>query len=211
MFLNDRVVDTFLYLLTASAPGQPPAIGRPRTEVYNSFFHQKLFAIPQPLTLNTYGRGIPRRARGYIFDSDLVFVPILVQKHWFLGVVDFRCKRLRLYDSYTKRTPSHRFFSSMRSYMTTQHRLRGLGGEEFDWAGWEDEVMDCPQQLNSCDCGVFMLAVAAHLYAGAPVTFTQQDVTAGGFRQRIFLDLYYRSMRYALLMPQAPPGQPGAF
>ncbi|KAJ8633025.1 hypothetical protein MRB53_026361 [Persea americana] len=59
------------------------------------------------------------------------------------------------------------------------------------WAavGWEmHNVVSCPQQGNSDDCGVFVMAIANHLARRHELRFTQADMWY--FRQKIVHDKY---------------------
>eukprot|EP00897_Mesotaenium_endlicherianum_P007965 jgi/Mesen1/7197/ME000371S06278 len=66
--------------------------------------------------------------------------------------------------------------------------VKDKSGKSIDVSQWERiESRDLPEQLNSCDCGVFMVKYADYHARDAPLHFTQSNMDY--FRRRMVLEL----------------------
>lgn len=108
-----------------------------------------------------------------IFACKKIFAPIHLNSHWSLICVNFDEKSIKYYDS-LKRT-NFTCLNTILNYLIEEHKDKK--NEEFDFDGWcLANVRDCPQQLNSYDCGVFTCVNAEYLARDVKLDFVQNDM-----------------------------------
>eukprot|EP00041_Stephanoeca_diplocostata_P036487 m.1334862 g.1334862 ORF g.1334862 m.1334862 type:complete len:637 (-) comp24877_c0_seq4:2180-4090(-) len=174
-WLNDKIINAYITLVVQRSTANT---NLPTVWAHTSFFYPKLKSMGYPGVRRwTKKSKCPRGFFGY----DKVVIPLnLGNMHWCCGIIDFRRKRLEVYDSMD--ISEMDFFDVMRDYM--QQESQEKLGKDFDFDGWEDfAAHNCPKQGNGCDCGVFAVQFASYRARDLPLTFTQRDMHH--FRQRI--------------------------
>ncbi|XXG62071.1 hypothetical protein AAC387_Pa05g0513 [Persea americana] len=105
-------------------------------------------------------------------EFDVFLFPVWHESHFYLLVAYPRLKRWEYYNTmgWTKRHWEYAW--AFKEYVYMEFASRG-------WAvvGWEmHNVASCPQQGNSDDCRVFVMAIADHLARRRELRFTQVDM-----------------------------------
>ena len=189
----------------------------PRTWCHNTFFYEKLmtegYSKVQRWTVRGPGLGgaggaatltqaepqanSQRGCPGFIFAYDYIITPLHLGVHWCCGVINFKDKRLEMYDSMG--CSEEDYFQAMRDYLKAESQDKL--GRPFDLTGWTDFACprdECPQQANGNDCGMFAICFAECASRGAPFHFTQDDMPY--LRRRAMVEL----RDGALFEPAAP-------
>ncbi|KAG8237415.1 hypothetical protein J437_LFUL017522 [Ladona fulva] len=134
--------------------GQSPEY--PSIYAFNTFFYPRL---------SSSGYSSVKRwtKKVDLFAKDMVLIPLHLEIHWALAVIDFRQKTICYYDSMNGRKNS--ILQLMLNYL--QEERMDKKREKFDTFGWQLKlVQDIPQQRNGFDCGVFACIFAEHLARG---------------------------------------------
>lgn len=158
-WLNDTIIEYFMQEIEGMAP---------KTVAFNSFFYTSL-------SERGY-QGVRRwmkRKKMTITDLDRIFVPInLNQSHWALGMIDIPRKRIIYVDSLSHgpNAMSFAILSDLQKYVIeeSKHSI----GEDFELSH-----VDCPQQPNGFDCGIYVCMNTLYLSQNSALTFTSEDAT----------------------------------
>jgi sentrin-specific protease 1 len=171
LHLNDEVINTYMDLITERSPETVYA--------FNTFFFIAL-------SNKGYDHVFRWTKKVDIFSKEQLFIPVHIEEenHWCLISVNFKKKSIHYYDSLGGRN-----FKSLKiilKYLIMEYYNKKKG--EFNASGWMliNEV-NCPQQTNLWDCGVFVLMFAEHLSRGSPLNFSQSDM--GRFRKQICIEV----------------------
>ncbi|SCV99977.1 LAFE_0B06700g1_1 [Lachancea fermentati] len=157
-WLNDTVIEFFMKYIESHTP---------KTAAFNSYFYT---------TLSERGyQGVRRwmkRKKVRIQDLDMVFVPInLNQSHWALGVIDIGEMKILYVDSLSSGANSMSFaiMKDLQNYLMEESQ--GKLGENFELCH-----LDCPQQPNGFDCGIYVCMNALYLSRKAGLEFDYNSV-----------------------------------
>lgn len=161
-WLNDEVINFYMNLIIER--GKLDKF--PKVHAMNTFFYMRL---------NDVGySGVKRWSKKYdVFSFDLMCVPIHLQMHWCMAVVDFRSKEINYYDSMGK--PNNKCLDILFNYLLEEHKDKKKIA--LDANGWKlNNVKKIPQQMNGSDCGMFACTFAEFLARDAPITFSQENM-----------------------------------
>lgn len=161
-WLNDEVINFYMNMIIERGKLDK----YPSVHAMNTFFYMRL---------NEVGfSGVKRWSRKYdIFSFDLMVVPIHLQMHWCMAIVDFRVKQINYYDSMGK--PNNHCLEVLFKYLIEEHLDKKK--TPFDKSGWKvSNVKDIPQQMNGSDCGMFACTFAEYLSRDSPITFAQENM-----------------------------------
>eukprot|EP00050_Salpingoeca_kvevrii_P022523 m.127747 g.127747 ORF g.127747 m.127747 type:complete len:636 (+) comp9732_c0_seq3:2-1909(+) len=176
-WLNDQIMNMYMNILNQRSETDKSL---PRAWGFNTHFYTKY--------RNGGYSGVRRwtkKVKPNIFALDLLLIPLHLDVHWAMGIVDFKNKTIEYYDSMTSNnTP---FFTTIRKYL--QEESKEKCGEQIDLSGWKDKVMTCPQQANTSDCGVFALKFADHRAKNLPMSFSQANMPA--IRRRMVWEILH--------------------
>ncbi|XP_071453796.1 uncharacterized protein [Hetaerina americana] len=151
-WLNDEVINNYMDMLTQRGQSDD----YPSVYCFNTFFYPKL---------NSNGYSSIRRwtKKVDIFQKDMLIVPLHLEIHWALAVVDFRQQTICYYDSMNGR--KRNILQVLMKYL--QDEKSDKKKEKFDSSGWNIKlIQDIPQQRNGYDCGVFACMFAETLSRG---------------------------------------------
>ncbi|CAI4053553.1 hypothetical protein SKDZ_16G2460 [Saccharomyces kudriavzevii ZP591] len=156
-WLNDTIIEFFMKYIEKSAPN---------TVAFNSFFYTNL-------SERGY-QGVRRwmkRKKTQIGELDKIFTPInLNQSHWALGIIDLKKKTISYVDSLANgpNAMSFAILTDLQKYVIeeSKHTI----GEEFDLIH-----LDCPQQPNGYDCGIYVCMNTLYGSSDAPFNFDYND------------------------------------
>lgn len=171
-WLNDNIIDFYLSMVTERSQ-------KSKGSLPNSFaFSTHFFS-----TLQTRGySGVARWAKRKGIDvtkQDFIFVPINRHNtHWCLAVINNRDMRFEFYDSMNG--AGTQALHLLRDYMCQQtiatypdSNPADLGYDKYEMCS----TLQCPQQKNSFDCGVFVSKMVEVLSRDLPImSFSQRDM-----------------------------------
>jgi len=166
-WVNDNIMEFYMNLIAE----------RSRLPIYRAQNLPKVYAMSTYFYRNLIARGpgaLTRWTRKEdIFDSDLILIPIHLEEHWCLAVVDFRSPGVFYYDS----MGGHNMpaLSAILEYLKEEFRRKR--NEELHIMTYAKEIVeDCPKQENGADCGIFACKIAEFLSRDASLKFEQQDM-----------------------------------
>mmetsp|Transcript_692 Transcript_692/g.1266 ORF Transcript_692/g.1266 Transcript_692/m.1266 type:complete len:347 (+) Transcript_692:4095-5135(+) len=152
-WLNDEVVNACVGLM----PAQQGYI------LMNSFFYVTLAQEFMTKAVNSNKIRRILNKRGFKSSTSNILLPINLEKtHWICADVDLPGRSISIYDSLDQGTGP--------GYIIGEVMGRVFSKEFTVVSG------NCPEQLNSCDCGVFMLTNLSLLAAGLPLVYEQRHI-----------------------------------
>ncbi|KAH3682929.1 hypothetical protein WICPIJ_006101 [Wickerhamomyces pijperi] len=173
-WLNDNVIEMYLKTLDTES-----------VFAYTPFFFTKLES-------DGY-KGVAKwlkRNKREIHKLDRIIVPInIARMHWVLGVIDLKGKKIYYLDSLCTRKSQHgeRALQLMKTYVAEQFKREG---KTVDIATFKlEHVLDCPQQGNGYDCGIFTLMNSLHFAKLDPVELNYQSTDSKMFRRIVANEL----------------------
>jgi len=185
-WLNDKVLE--FYLQEVAVRSQSPhwrSTGLPRVHCMSTYFFLNLIMRGYEGSIQRWNKDID------IFTFHLVLVPIHLQEHWCLAIIDFRTKALLYYDPMGgENMPA---LSALLNYIGQEHlhkKGRPLDLKPFAKA----MVKDFPEQENTADCGMFVAKAAEFFTREQPVNFTQDDMPY--FRKRMIWEIIKGTLIY---------------
>ncbi|XP_078036580.1 sentrin-specific protease 1 [Augochlora pura] len=162
-WLNDEVINFYMNLLIARSTNNDRY---PKAHAMNTFFYPKLISGGHA-SLKRWTRKID------IFAQDLIVIPIHLDIHWCMSIIDFRDKSIRYYDSMGSN--NMKCLSALRQYLEDESLDKKK--QQYDTSNWKLECpKNIPQQMNGSDCGVFSCMFAEYICVNKKITFTQQDM-----------------------------------
>ena len=179
VWLNDEVVNFYFNLIKSRSESDS---NLPKVHVFNTFFYPKI--------MKTGHAGVKRWTRKVdIFSMDVILIPVHLGMHWCLAVIDLKNKQIVYYDSLKGNNPS--CIQGLKKYLADESMDKKK--KPFDFTGWKDSMpKDIPEQMNGCDCGVFMSKYAEYKSRFAKFTFTQENMPY--FRKRMIYEILSKKL-----------------
>ena len=172
-WLNDEVVNFYMNLLIVRGGNK----GFPSVYAMNTFFYPKLVSSGHS-SLKRWTRKID------IFAKDLIVIPIHLEIHWCMSIIDFRKKSICYYDSMG--SPNYKCLQVLQQYLYDESMDKKK--KSFDFVNWNFEcVKNIPQQMNGSDCGVFSCMFAEYICANRSLDFSQEDMPY--FRNKMIYEI----------------------
>lgn len=122
-----------------------------------------------------------------ILDSEVIFCPSLHADHWCLVVVYPAIKRMVYLDSLFRGMGARRAFECVGNFIACAIQLNGQKYGVDEWDFFTIPTNDIEQQLNSVDCGVFVVKWAQNIAEGRVIDFKQRHIN--DFRYSLILDI----------------------
>ena len=122
-----------------------------------------------------------------ILDGEVILCPCLDGDHWCLVAIFLKFKRTVYLDSLFRGIGAQRAFRRLGNFLDCAMRLRGEVYRQEQWEFFIIPTNDIAQQLNSVDCGVFVVKWAQHIAEGRVIDFNQQHID--DFRYSLILDI----------------------
>ncbi|XP_071630578.1 uncharacterized protein [Temnothorax longispinosus] len=162
-WLNDEVINFYMNLLIARGTSSD---NYPKVHAMNTFFYPKLLSGGHS-SLKRWTRKVD------IFAQDLMVVPVHLDIHWCMSIVDFRNKTIVYYDSMGSNNP--KCLAALKQYL--QDESLDKKKQPYNMNDWKlKPARNIPQQMNGSDCGVFSCMFAEYVCANKKITFTQEDM-----------------------------------
>ena len=178
-WLNDEVVNFYFNLLKDR---NEKVKEYPKVHVFNTFFYPKIVKAGHA-SVKRWTRKVD------IFAMDLILIPVHLGMHWCLATVDLKNKQIAYYDSL--KGNNTQCLEAIKTYL--QNESLDKKKTKFDFTGWTDVMpKDIPEQLNGCDCGVFMCKYAEYKSRSAKFTFTQANMPY--FRKRMVYEIVTKQL-----------------
>ena len=182
-WLNDEIINFYLQMIVERNKNankeKYPNIPDKWAKVYamNTLFLRKLMTTGYS-TISFWTKKVD------IFSFDKILVPVHLDVHWCLAVIDLKKKGVYFYDSMGSDKTD--ILKKLLEYLKQEHMDKKKS--EFDTSGFKlQNVKDIPRQMNGSDCGMFTLKYAEYLSRNAGITFTQEDMPY--FRRRIVYEI----------------------
>jgi sentrin-specific protease 1 len=100
-----------------------------------------------------------------------------------MSVIDMRKKTIHYYDSLGNQ--NRQVLNALKEYLQAESMDKKK--VPFDPTDWTMECVDCPQQTNNCDCGVFACQFAEFVSRDSPISFDQQHMPY--FRRKMIYEI----------------------
>ncbi|NXJ02271.1 SENP2 protease, partial [Psophia crepitans] len=179
-WLNDEIINFYMSLLVERNKKE----GYPAVYAFSTFFYPKLVS-------GGY-KAVRRWTRGVdLFKQDIILVPIHLQAHWALVVIDVRKKTIKYFDSMGQ--TGDKICGALFQYL--QQESREKRNLELTFSEWTLRSMgprEIPQQRNGSDCGVFTCKYADYISRDKPLTFTQNHMPY--FRRRMVWEIIHQQL-----------------
>ncbi|XP_059908621.1 sentrin-specific protease 2 isoform X1 [Gadus macrocephalus] len=168
-WLNDEVINFYLSLVMERSSSQ--AAPGPRVYCFSTFFLPKLRGGEGG---QAGGHWAVRRWTKAVdlFLHDLILVPLHLDVHWAMAVIDLRSQSVKSYDSMGQRHDD--ICSLLLIFLREEHKVKK--GKDLDTSRWTvSSIRACeiPQQKNGSDCGIFACKYADYISKGRPLDFKQ--------------------------------------
>lgn len=162
-WFSDNVINFYMNLLIARGTSSDKY---PKVHAMNTFFYPKLLSGGHS-SLKRWTRKVD------ILAQDLMVVPIHLDIHWCMSIIDFREKSIVYYDSMGSSNP--KCLAALKQYL--QDESLDKKKQSYDMSDWKlRSAKNIPQQMNGSDCGVFSCMFAEYVCANKKITFTQDDM-----------------------------------
>jgi len=179
-WLNDKALEFYLQMVASRRCQESQFRGGrlPRVHCMSTYFFLNLIMRGYEGSIQRWNKDVD------IFTFHMVLVPIHLQEHWCLAIIDFRNKALLYYDPMGgENMPA---LSALLNYIGREHMFKKR--RPIDLKIWAKEmVKDWPEQENTADCGMFVVKAAEFFSRDAPVKFSQEDMPY--FRKRMIWEI----------------------
>ena len=162
-WLNDTVIDVFLKLISGE-----------RVHAFSTFF----FTNIETKGYKSVQKWM-KRAKRDISKLDLILCPINVHStHWVTGAIDLKNKKILYLDSLAGHETSHgsMALNLLNDYLVQECKKQG--NESLSDGFTSEQIVNCPQQMNGYDCGVFTLMNCLCLSEGETLNYQPSQATA---------------------------------
>uniref|UniRef100_A0A7N0T1Z3 Ubiquitin-like protease family profile domain-containing protein n=1 Tax=Kalanchoe fedtschenkoi TaxID=63787 RepID=A0A7N0T1Z3_KALFE len=176
-WLNDEVINLYLELLKEREQREPQRFLK--CHFFNTFFYKKLTKGEGSYDFKAVRRWTTLRKLGYsLADCDMIFVPIHLDVHWCMAVINKRDQKFQYLDSLSGKDPVA--LKRLAQYYVDE--VKDKSGNNIDVSNWKQEFVAAPRQQNGYDCGVFMIKYADFCSRGLELLFSQEHMQY--FRER---------------------------
>ncbi|CAJ0935937.1 unnamed protein product, partial [Mesorhabditis belari] len=181
-WLNDEVINAFLSLLVDRSEKSSKY---PKAYTFNTFFYKN---IRDP---NKGYKSVARWTRKVdIFAKEVVFVPVHLDVHWCMAIINMIEQKIEYYDSMAGYSDSDQCLRLLLDYLVKEAENKKKAFNPKEWSTVFRQ--DCPQQKNGYDCGVFSCLFAEYASRQADLTFTQADINY--YRKRMAWEICNANM-----------------
>uniref|UniRef100_A0AC34R3U0 Ubiquitin-like protease family profile domain-containing protein n=1 Tax=Panagrolaimus sp. JU765 TaxID=591449 RepID=A0AC34R3U0_9BILA len=173
-WLNDEIINFYLDLVCKRSKSDPDL---PKVYAFQTFFYT---------TLCQRGYGDVKRwtKKVDVFSYDIWLVPVHLQVHWCMAVVDLQNKTIEYYDSMLGKNSV--VFELLTEYLSSESmdkRKQPLNTNDWKLI----RKCDIPTQQNGSDCGMFSCKFGEYASRRAEIDFSQKNMPY--FRQRMVYEI----------------------
>jgi Ulp1 family protease len=116
-----------------------------------------------------------------VFNKDFLVVPLINNGHWLLAIVCYPREAQRehlnsrsmilIFDSIKHNSDrrKHLAVSRLQNYLESEWRAKYHDEFPFDKMALVGHIIECPQQTNRYDCGLFMMEFVERFFAQSPL------------------------------------------
>lgn len=167
-WVNDQVINMYGELIMEATCE--------KVHFFNSFFYRQLVAKGY--------EGVKRWTKKVdLFSKQLLLIPLHLEVHWSLIMVEVATRSLHFYDSQGILV-KYAMDNVLRYLLAEAKEKKQLNFQK----GWKMLInKNIPQQKNDSDCGVFLLEYCKCLAQKQPLQFSQEDMPK--VRKRIYQEL----------------------
>jgi len=171
-WLNDEVINLYMVLLKEREAREPKKFLK--CHFFNTFFFTKLVNSATGYNYGAVRRWTSMKRLGYhLKDCDKIFIPIHMNIHWTLAVINIKDQKFQYLDSFKGREP--KILDALARYFVDE--VRDKSEVDLDVSRWRQEfVQDLPMQRNGFDCGMFMVKYIDFYSRGLDLCFTQEQM-----------------------------------
>ncbi|KAJ0234127.1 Ubiquitin-like-specific protease 1A [Hirschfeldia incana] len=171
-WLNDEVINLYLVLLKEREAREPNKFLK--CHFFNTFFFTKLVHSGTGYNYGAVRRWTSVKKLGYhLIDCDKLFIPIHMNIHWTLAIINIKDRKFQYLDSFKGREP--RILDAMARYFADD--VKDKSEVDIDVSQWRQEfVQSLPEQSNGFDCGMFMIKYIDFYSRGLDLCFTQEHM-----------------------------------
>jgi Ulp1 family protease len=167
-WLNNHIIECYFNLLVKN---------RPEINCFSPIFYLEFNSDPQKALRNWY-------PETNLFSKSKIFIPVIINHHWTLIVIDFVEKKCIHFDSTHHKTFFH--LDRIKRFLTLKHLLHF--NSEFpskEWKFYQD--FSITKQNNDYDCGVFICKYAEFILKEYSLEF--DPIYMPYYRKKILLDI----------------------
>uniref|UniRef100_A0A7N0U9P2 Ubiquitin-like protease family profile domain-containing protein n=1 Tax=Kalanchoe fedtschenkoi TaxID=63787 RepID=A0A7N0U9P2_KALFE len=176
-WLNDEVINLYLELLKEREQREPQNFLK--CHFFNTFFYKKLTKGKESYDFKAVRRWTTHRKLGYsLTDCDMIFIPIHLDVHWCMAVINKRDQKFQYLDSLSGKDTVT--LKRLAQYYVDE--VKDKSGKDIDVSNWKLEFIAAPRQQNGYDCGVFMIKYPDFMSRGLELLFSQEHMQY--FRKR---------------------------
>ncbi|XP_044017907.1 sentrin-specific protease 1-like [Aphidius gifuensis] len=173
MWLNDKIINVYMRLIMESDMSSIYAT--------NSFFYKKLLSA-QNNEIHKWTKNVD------IFSKKWMIIPIHLDNHWAVCIVNFIKKTVSYYDSQGRKDEG--LLNIILQYLEAECNKRKSG----NFSGWRvQHVDDVPKQNNFWDCGAYVCMYA--LYTCKNLKWDFSDEKMPEIREQILMESLNKKIR----------------
>ena len=175
VWLNDEVVNFFMKLFEERESKAAAANMARKSNMYmNSFFYSKLAFSKGGFNYNNVKRWTRKLN---VFSYNLIFIPINAANHWTLICVSIPTKEIMYLNSLdNSKVDGKTVTSNIEMWLRMEFESKNISGPFKDF---NVKPVRCPQQSNTDDCGVFILAYTDLLSNQLDIDIMMQSLADG--------------------------------
>lgn len=175
-WLNDEVINFYMNMIVARSK---TVDNWPKVYAFNTYFYPKIVEKGQT-AVKRWTRKVD------IFAHDIILVPVHLNVHWCLAVIDLRKGRQGVYYYDSMGGNNCVCLAVLCKYLEDEHEDKKKAA--FDTTEFKREIVQgIPRQLNGSDCGMFACKFAEYISRDAEITFDQQHMPY--FRNRMVYEI----------------------
>lgn len=175
-WLDDNIINKYMYMI-AHRPN-----GGSKVYAINSLFWAVAYEYSYDIAKSCFSKDVN------IFTCDKVLVPICLNNHWCLGVVNPQHREIQLYDSNSQASDSvsTNLLIALENFLKSEWFGRYGRVNTSNWK--KTCVSGIPKQENAYDCGVFTCTYA-HFIARNQFDFPFSQIHMNYFRMKILFEI----------------------
>ncbi|XP_010276779.1 PREDICTED: uncharacterized protein LOC104611440 isoform X3 [Nelumbo nucifera] len=162
------------------------ANGLVKRHYFPSYFAEKILK-DEPPSLEELKAFYQSLLKYDLLQCELLFIPLCVDSHWFVYVINLRDKRVEVLNSLPMDGFTIELKYLLRMKETCNDILSSLSGRPMAITEWPVLLPELPIQKSDCDCGIFVICYMEYWDGRLMKSFAQDDIPY--FRMKVLADL----------------------